>query len=591
MTNRPAERFPGATAQRSRLVMTAAGGLSAVLGLTVLLGWYTHNVTLLQVHPSFIAMVYNSALCFLLCGAGLVAVAWARPAVALPCGLVVGAFALLNLIELAGDVDLGIDQLLMKAWNTTATPHPGRMAPQAALCFLITCAALVLMSRPLLPRIRPILVGLLGCVLVGLGVISVCGYLAGTRTYGWGALVPMAAHTAGGFAVLGVGLMAFAWGDGRPQESGAPRWLPAPVAVGALTATLCLWQALIAQEYAQVEAMGRVLESEAGGMSGAVRAQLLAGAHSSLPTLVLAAGVLTSALLALSVYLAQTARLRLNSIREATGQLTATSVELLATAERQTEGALEQAAAVSQTVSSVSEVAQTAEQAAQRVREVGRAAADAAETGRQGRRTVEDAVAAMNQVRGQVESIADEVVALAERAQAIGEIIATVNEVAEQTNLLALNASIEAARAGEQGKGFAVVAREVKALADQSKKATGQVRQLLGEIQKATHTAVLTTEQGTKAAEAAAAVANLAGETIAALAATLGGTAEAATQVAASAAQQAIGMAQVSRAMHDIDQVARRNVAALREVEQAAQNLNALSSRLAGLSAADGAPA
>jgi methyl-accepting chemotaxis protein len=570
---------------RSRLVMLTAGGLSAALGLMVLVGWYTHNRTLLQIHPAFIAMVYNTALCFFLSGVGLVAAASGRAAVAVPCAVAVIVFGLLILVQNAGGVDLGIDQLLMTAWDTAGNTHPGRVAPQTALCFVLTGIAVLVMSMPLLPRLRPFLLGLIGSVILSLGVISVSGYFMGVKIIGWGALIPMAVHTASGFAVLGVGVMAFAWSDGRAGEAGTPRWLPIPVGLGAATATLCMWQALIAQEYAQVEAMGRVLESEAGGMSDALRRQLAAGAHSYLPTMVLAGGLLTSGLMALTVYLGQTARLRLDSIREATGQLSGTSAELLATAQRQTEGALEQAASVSQTVSSVTEVAHTAEQASQRVKEVGRAAGAAAETGSQGRRAVEDAVAAMKRVQDQVESIADEVVALAERAQAIGAIIATLNEVAEQTNLLALNASIEAARAGEAGKGFAVVAREVKDLADQSKKATTQVRQILGEIQKATNTAVLSTEQGTKAAAAAAVVATRAGETIAALAATLTGTAEAATQVAASAGQQAVGMAQVSQAMRDIDQVAQRNVAALREVEQAAQSLNALSSRLAGLSA------
>ncbi len=105
----------------------------------------------------------------------------------------------------------------------------------------------------------------------------------------------------------------------------------------------------------------------------------------------------------------------------------------------------------------------------------------------------------MGTVREQTGSIAESILTLAEQAQAIGEIIATVNDIAEQTNVLSLNAAIEASRAGEQGKGFSVVAGEVKALADQSKKATAQVRQILGEIQKATNAAVMVTEQGRRA--------------------------------------------------------------------------------------------
>ena len=104
----------------------------------------------------------------------------------------------------------------------------------------------------------------------------------------------------------------------------------------------------------------------------------------------------------------------------------------------------------------------------------------------------------------------------------------TVNDVAEQTNLLALNAAIEASRAGEHGKGFAVVASEVKALADQSKKATTQVRQILGEIQRATNTAVLSTEEVTRGVAAAATVAAQSGEAIKTLADTLAETAQAA---------------------------------------------------------------
>src|SRR6476660_9845913 len=84
----------------------------------------------------------------------------------------------------------------------------------------------------------------------------------------------------------------------------------------------------------------------------------------------------------------------------------------------------------------------------------------------------------------------DRVSELTKAAGRIGDVVDLINTIAGQTNLLALNATIEAARAGEAGRGFAVVASEVKALAEQTAKATGEIGQHIGAIQTATQDSV-----------------------------------------------------------------------------------------------------
>jgi methyl-accepting chemotaxis protein len=75
-------------------------------------------------------------------------------------------------------------------------------------------------------------------------------------------------------------------------------------------------------------------------------------------------------------------------------------------------------------------------------------------------------------------------------AEKIGEVVKLIHSIAAQTNLLALNATIEAARAGESGKGFAVVASEVKALANQTAKATEEISAQVTAMQTSTSDAV-----------------------------------------------------------------------------------------------------
>jgi methyl-accepting chemotaxis protein len=258
---------------------------------------------------------------------------------------------------------------------------------------------------------------------------------------------------------------------------------------------------------------------------------------------------------------------------------TDTQAILEATA-RQINMANEQDAVVTETTATVNEVRATVTETAERAQSVAETANLSVTISRGGIEAVTETIEGMDLIRRRVEDIADNILVLSEHTQQIGEIISTVNALADQSRMLALNASVEAARAGEEGKGFAVVAMEVRNLADQNRDATVQVREILGEIQRATNSAVMVTEEGSKGVDNGQMLVNKAGESIRELSKAIEEAALAAMQIAASTRQQTIGMDQLTGAMRTIKHATTETVSSTMMVEASVQRLREAATRV-----------
>ncbi len=162
---------------------------------------------------------------------------------------------------------------------------------------------------------------------------------------------------------------------------------------------------------------------------------------------------------------------------QALAQAMATSaVEQITLAERGATRATQVATISMETTANVQTVAAAAEELANSIVEIDRRVAEAATTASHGVDLTRTSAQAIESLRAS--------------GDRIGTVIGLIQSIAGQTNLLALNAAIEAARAGDAGRGFSVVANEVKALAEQTARATDEIAMQINQMQMATQTTI-----------------------------------------------------------------------------------------------------
>ncbi|UFZ06896.1 methyl-accepting chemotaxis protein [Bradyrhizobium ontarionense] len=249
----------------------------------------------------------------------------------------------------------------------------------------------------------------------------------------------------------------------------------------------------------------------------------------------------------------------IGTVSSASDELEASAKTLTSTAERSQQLAVTVASASEEASTNVQSVASATEELSSSVTEISRQVQESA-------RMASEAVT-------QARTTNDQVGELSKAAARIGDVVELINTIAGQTNLLALNATIEAARAGEAGRGFAVVATEVKALAEQTSKATGEIGQQIAGIQAAT-------QESVNAIRAISGTIERLSEISSAIAAAVEEQGAATQEISRNVQQAAAGTQQVSSNITEVQRGASETGSASSQVFSAAQMLSGDSSRL-----------
>jgi PAS domain S-box-containing protein len=204
-----------------------AGVAVASFGLLIIASWYAHWQPILQMVPTTAPMQYNTALCFILSGAGLFLLTTSREKFASWLGGAAASIAMLTLLEYLTGLDFGIDKILFKPYFEAATTYPGRMSPLSAICFIFIGAGIILVGAKKWWPHRLTAAGMLACIVGVIVLIALFGFAFGIESAtGWGANSRIAINRSVAFLLLSIGLLVLACQAARRENFNFLRWLP-----------------------------------------------------------------------------------------------------------------------------------------------------------------------------------------------------------------------------------------------------------------------------------------------------------------------------------------------------------------------------
>ena len=294
---------------------------------------------------------------------------------------------------------------------------------------------------------------------------------------------------------------------------------------------------------------------------------------------ILFSGVLLMIVVALAIGARIAGRISATLV-EAINTSSATATEISATITQHDRTAAMQSSSVSEATATMEELSVSSRQTTEQAQSAAEVARKASALTEEGTEAVRQAIGAMNNLKGKVGEVAEQILSLSEQTGQIGSIAELVKDLSAQINMLALNAAVEAARAGEHGKGFAVVAAEVRKLSVESRKSAEQARVIVAGIQKATDATIMKTEEGSRSIENVSSIARNVNTLFESISNMAGQVYNSAQQVVLNTRQQSLAIGQVVEAANSISSGVKEMAAGISQTRIGIQNFTEMTEKL-----------
>lgn len=266
----------------------------------------------------------------------------------------------------------------------------------------------------------------------------------------------------------------------------------------------------------------------------------------------------------------------IESIKKALDLLRESAQTLSASSQENSVTSNEQAAGVSEVVSTMEDSDALTKAVGKKVALMENQSEKTRENVEQGFSIIKENLEKMGEVKDANSETIQGIKSLSEEIKSIWDIVNIINGIAGQIKIIAFNAELEASAAGEAGKNFEIVASEIRRLADNTVNSTGEIKTKISEIEDSSEYLIDSSGRGTKRIEEGWKISQRIEDVFNEIRSSADESAESAGEITNTVTQQINAFEQILQTMKQIAEGVNNFVLSTKSTTETAKNLSSM---------------